>query len=262
MFTAACLIFCAFSVLTVPFTDLETQFAEHLNCFASCNPSPFLIFTFANFIYSKFVYICCVVLFLNHDANIQYFCIQITEKRNYFNKMYKDTINQRFIFSVDYIISEKIAPTKASIAQNLDIKTSKFSEILNKRMSVSAELLSNFSRKYGISVEWLITGEGDMLKSTPDFSQSTPKITQPVPSPKQPDQSPGDGCPFCKEKDERIKDLQKSIEMWETNFKSLSTSFQSVMNTQQDVIHSLQDQIDDLQQQHFDDEEDVTSQAG
>lgn len=161
--------------------------------------------------------------------------------------MCKDTINQRFIFSVNYIISEKIAPTKANIAHNLDIKTSKFSEILNKRMSVSAELLSNFSKKYGISVEWILTGEGNMLKAPVNNTSTQPQNTKPISN----DQYPVSTCKMCIEKDERIKDL-----------KEVNAGYKQIIESQQSVIHSLQIHIEDLQQHHFNNEEDVKSQAG
>lgn len=67
-----------------------------------------------------------------------------------------------------------------------------------------------------------------------------------------PDHTPDTGCTLCKEKDQRIADLQKSVEIWEANFKSLSASFQSVIDTQNSLIQSLQEKID---QQHHSDSE-------
>ena len=84
--------------------------------------------------------------------------------------MCKSTINERFIFLVNYIISEKVAKNKAEIAQILDVKPSKFSEILNKRMNVGIDMIVNICSRFGISVEWVLTGNGDMLQK--NVSQS------------------------------------------------------------------------------------------
>lgn len=145
--------------------------------------------------------------------------------------------------------------TKDSFCKNTGISyanlrgKSLFSEIGGSQI---AEILSVYGE---ISPNWLITGNGDMLKNSPNIVQSAS-------SPAQPDQSPGAGCPLCKDKDERIKDLQKSIEMWETNFKSLSTNFQTIVQSYISDKQYLKDQIDDLQQQHFDTDDTITSQAG
>lgn len=135
--------------------------------------------------------------------------------------------------------------------------------ILSQKNGFSEENILKILSAFGeISPFWLLTGEGDMLKSSPNVSPLGSPVTQPVPPPVQTDQSPGSGCKLCIEKDQRIADLQKSIEMWETHFKTLSTNFQSVVQSYMSDKQYLQDQIEILQQQHFDDEQDVTSQAG
>ena len=131
--------------------------------------------------------------------------------------------------------------------------------VLSQKNGFSEENILRVLSVFGeISPEWLITGTGNMLK---DFSEILPN-NFPTPPAAHPDQSPGAGCPLCKDKDERIKDLQKSIEMWETNFKSLSTNFQTIVQSYISDKQYLKDQIDDLQQQHFDTDDTITSQAG
>lgn len=56
----------------------------------------------------------------------------------------KKDINQRFIKSIEYIISTKEVYNKARIASELKISLSKFSEILNKRMNVGIDLVAIF----------------------------------------------------------------------------------------------------------------------
>lgn len=145
------------------------------------------------------------------------------------------------------------------LSQNIGVSNSYFSKMVRNNGSIGSELLSKIVIYYDdLNIRWLLTGEGDMLKSSPNVSPLGSPVTQPA----QTDQPPGPGCKLCKEKDQRIADLQKSIEMWETHFKTLSTNFQSVVQSYMSDKQYLQDQIEILQQQHFDDEEDVTSQAG
>lgn len=76
----------------------------------------------------------------------------------------KDAINERFKISVEYLISEKIAKSKSEIATAMGIKPNTFSEILNKRMSIGVQMIEPFCVKFGISVDWLVTGRGEMLR--------------------------------------------------------------------------------------------------
>lgn len=79
-------------------------------------------------------------------------------------KMNKSLINSRFLEAINFILSQKIAKNKAEISKNIGISTSKFSEILNNRMNAGIELLAKISEIYNISSEWLLTGNGSMLK--------------------------------------------------------------------------------------------------
>lgn len=76
----------------------------------------------------------------------------------------KELINQRFTESVNFIISRKIAKNKAEIAENLNIARSKFSEILNGRMSIGLEDLANYILVYNLNFDWFLTGEGEIIK--------------------------------------------------------------------------------------------------
>jgi hypothetical protein len=162
----------------------------------------------------------------------------------------KSPIKQRIL-----LFADSLGISKRDFYKIIDVSRG----TLESNSSITEEILAKVLANFGeLSPLWLLTGEGNMLKSSPNVSPSG----SPVPSPGQTDQSPGPGCKLCKEKDERIADLQKSIEMWETHFKTLSTNFQSVVQSYMSDKQYLQDQIEILQQQHFDDEEDITSQAG
>lgn len=77
--------------------------------------------------------------------------------------MEKDRINSRFVEAVNYIVKSK-GVNKAAIAQALDIKPAKFSEILNCRMNAGTDSVALLCAKYGISTKWMLLGDGDMTE--------------------------------------------------------------------------------------------------
>lgn len=169
-------------------------------------------------------------------------------------------INARIMQVIDYYSNKNV--TKFANSIEITQQTLNRLFIIDKRTGkyplATTEIIKKISEMYDIDANWILTGKGDMLKSSSKISPSGAQ----VPAPEQSDQSPEAGCPLCKDKDERIKDLKETIDILKENIKSLGNSFKISIETQQSVIHQLQDQIDDLQQQHFDDEEDITSQAG
>ena len=79
--------------------------------------------------------------------------------------MDKNTINQRFTEAVNFVLSQNKSLKKRDIAGFLKLKSSTFSEILNNRSNVSAEVVANFCTEYKIDIVWLLTGKGEMLKT-------------------------------------------------------------------------------------------------
>ena len=71
----------------------------------------------------------------------------------------------RFSNTVSWLISNKKAQDKKEIAAILGISTSLMTEISKERSNVGVVPLQNIVIKYGISGDWLLTGEGSMLKS-------------------------------------------------------------------------------------------------
>lgn len=79
--------------------------------------------------------------------------------------MSKNAINERFINSVNQVISGNKLENKSTIATKLQIKKAKFSEILNSRMNVGIEEIILFCEEYNYNVEWLVTGKGKIKRN-------------------------------------------------------------------------------------------------
>ncbi|MBQ6100925.1 MAG: helix-turn-helix transcriptional regulator [Bacteroidales bacterium] len=89
-------------------------------------------------------------------------------------KNFEIAINERVIEAINHILSSKIESNKAVLAEKFGVKPAKFSEILNKRMKAGMDIIQKLCINYGISADWLITGEGDMLRSDGSEKTSSP----------------------------------------------------------------------------------------
>lgn len=78
----------------------------------------------------------------------------------------KSSIDYRFVRAVQELLSGNIAKTQGEIAQELGVKTAKFSEIMNGRMHVGVDMLAILSENYLVSPEWLLTGRGERMFRT------------------------------------------------------------------------------------------------
>lgn len=77
--------------------------------------------------------------------------------------MDKTLINTRFLECVNFLLSEQKTESKGSIAEKINIKPSKFSEILNKRMSIGLEDLAVFSSVFNFDCNYILLGKGEMI---------------------------------------------------------------------------------------------------
>lgn len=91
--------------------------------------------------------------------------------------MGKKEINARALQAINQIIHDVPALTKGKFAEECGVGASKFSEILNGRMQVGADIMAVLVANYQINSFWLFTGEGDMfvkdVAHTEDFSLPT-----------------------------------------------------------------------------------------
>ena len=92
--------------------------------------------------------------------------------------MCKSLINSRFISAINSLLKRENSLTKGDLSQKFGISQQKFTEILKERMNVGADLLASLIISYpDISAEWLLTGEGSMLKTdTPTEPSDAPPL--------------------------------------------------------------------------------------
>lgn len=88
--------------------------------------------------------------------------------------MNRSLINSRALTAISYVI-EKNNVSKSNLAQIFQIKPAKFSEILNERMNVGIDIMAILCLQYRISAEWLLTGEGSMLKGGEAETEAAPQ---------------------------------------------------------------------------------------
>lgn len=75
----------------------------------------------------------------------------------------KDEINYRFIESVNAVIGrERIS--KTSLAESLNVKPAKFSEILNGRMKAGADMIAILCDYYGVSPDYILMSRGGIFR--------------------------------------------------------------------------------------------------
>lgn len=77
--------------------------------------------------------------------------------------MGKDMVNARVLEAIQTLLNGDAGLTKSALAKEMDVKPSKFSEILNGRMYAGIDVISFLCEHYNISSSWLLTGEGSMF---------------------------------------------------------------------------------------------------
>lgn len=96
--------------------------------------------------------------------------------------MNKEAINARFVDSINKLLSKNMSLTKATIADSLGIKPTKFSEILNFRMNIGTDLAATLCKNYNINPSWLLTGEGTMFKNENiEIAQPSENLNEGIP---------------------------------------------------------------------------------
>lgn len=80
--------------------------------------------------------------------------------------MEKQDVNNRFLEAIDALLEANNSLTKGEIANKLNIKPAKFSEILNCRMNIGVDLAALICIHYDVSPNWLLIGRGGMFQNS------------------------------------------------------------------------------------------------
>ncbi len=75
----------------------------------------------------------------------------------------KDEINYRFIEAVNAVIARE-SISKTALAESLNVKPAKFSEILNSRMKAGADMIAVLCDYYGVSPDYILMSRGGMFR--------------------------------------------------------------------------------------------------
>lgn len=75
----------------------------------------------------------------------------------------KEAINRRFIKCINDLIEAREGINKSTLAQELGISKSRFSEILNNRMNAGLDTIGLFCIKYKFNPNWILT-DSDIIK--------------------------------------------------------------------------------------------------
>lgn len=79
----------------------------------------------------------------------------------------KEYINDRFIEAVYLALNNKLVSDKATLAEALKCKPSKFSEILNGRMKAGIDMAAHICEYFDISPDWLLLSRGGYFRTSP-----------------------------------------------------------------------------------------------
>lgn len=86
----------------------------------------------------------------------------------------KEDIQYRFIEAIQALLSQDRTLTKTSLAESLNIKPSKFTEILKGRMKAGADTIAVLCNLWNVSPEWVLIGHGSVFKNEQLPSQPVP----------------------------------------------------------------------------------------
>ena len=96
-------------------------------------------------------------------------------------KEFEIIVNERVIEAINYVLTSNRCLNKASLAESFGIKPAKFSEILNKRMAAGMDIIQKLCADYDISPNWIITGQGEMLKTSIPIAKQTSNPNEGIP---------------------------------------------------------------------------------
>lgn len=92
-------------------------------------------------------------------------CIKNLQNTKICNFLAMNDVTSRFLMTYEYLKEAKVVSNIKSFAAELNISTSLVTEICKKRTNAGMVPISNLLARYkDIDANWLLTGEGSMLK--------------------------------------------------------------------------------------------------
>lgn len=79
----------------------------------------------------------------------------------------KEEINTRFVMAVNAVLKNKLVSNKSSLAESLNVKPAKFSEILNGRMKAGIDMVAYICEYFNISPDWILLSRGEYFRTAP-----------------------------------------------------------------------------------------------
>lgn len=89
----------------------------------------------------------------------------------------KKEVSNRFIEAYERLLSDGLVTSKKEFASSVGVSPSMVTEISKGRSSVGTSAIQNIVLLYGISGEWLLTGQGNMLKEEGKEEASAPVVS-------------------------------------------------------------------------------------
>jgi hypothetical protein len=89
----------------------------------------------------------------------------LSMKKSYFFTFFLMEIEKRFIEVFELLENQGVITSRKQTATELGYeKNSTFTDILKGRTKVNPYLLATFCKKYGVSIAWILYGEGEMFE--------------------------------------------------------------------------------------------------
>lgn len=82
-------------------------------------------------------------------------------------------LSKRFLEVLEYLIKEKIVADNKAFASSISVSTSMITEISKGRSNVGLTAIQNTVLSFPINSDWLLTGEGPMLRDSKNPEEST-----------------------------------------------------------------------------------------
>lgn len=158
-------------------------------------------------------------------------------------------LSKRFLEVLEYLIKEKKVADNKSFASQISVSTSMITEISKGRSNVGLTAIQNIVLRFPISADWLLTGEGPMLRTdgeptmspTPSTDISAPSDTVVLRLMDKIDEKDN----IIKEKEAKIDQLQSELRQKSAELAALKAKYHEFQDKEPEPIIGLADAFTD-----------------